>query len=249
MQITLGPTQKVLSPPYSHGLGIRQSPRWKWVDVIPNSCDSPNDIPPVQWDYNSMKAQERVVWPNRKDKDWPLSTSSVVAQRTTDITWTLDMSQCEGLDWRCVGKFLEFFPRKGVSGPLKLLWTAGQLVSMEITLWLLDGPLEGSLRRSSGSRLMGRLEPDPCESSPSLCVMCWWWWWWCCCCCCCWSNEGDDAGTTTLPGETADGCAPSNRPCISHCDRPDTSRGVVWPPFSFAIAVVVVVTAAVVGLL
>lgn len=92
---------------------------------------------------------------------------------------------------------------------------------------------------------MDRFEPEPCVNKTPLGVI-WWWWWWRLCCC--WSNEGDDAGTTTLPGETADGCAPSNRPCISHCDRPDTSRGVVWPALSFAIAcVVVVVTAAVVG--
>lgn len=96
-----------------------------------------------------------------------------------------------------------------------------------LTLRWLSPRFLGSFLKSSGSRFMfiG----------------------WSCCCCCWW--RWLSVVTTTAVGLLAtevvvatleaaedvddddvdDGCEPSNKPCISFCDRPDTSRGVVWP--------------------
>lgn len=65
------------------------------------------------------------------------------------------------------------------------------------------------------------------------CGWCWWWWW----CSVVTTAVGllaTEVVVATLEAaedddDVDDGCEPSNKPCISFCDRPDTSRGVVCP--------------------
>lgn len=110
-----------------------------------------------------------------------------------------------------------------------------------LTFWLRED--FGSLRKSSGSRLTfifcddsataAATAADDDDATADV------------------DNDDDDDGDDDVDDDvavadvivepppfaaptTTDGCAPSNRPCISFGNRPDTSRGVVCP-FNFVV--------------
>lgn len=84
-----------------------------------------------------------------------------------------------------------------------------------VTFWLRE---HLSFRRSSGSRLIVKFPADKIEDPVDIVdrrVL---------------SVLGGDTEEEDIGGDVADdGCEPSNKPCISFCDRPDTSKGVVCP--------------------
>lgn len=111
-----------------------------------------------------------------------------------------------------------------------------------LTFWLRDD--FGSLRKSSGSRLTFTFCTDDKAAAAAATA-----------------DDDDDATATadsdddddddedeadddvaaatdavdpTTTADADDGCEPSNRPCISFGNRPDTSRGVVCP-FNFVV--------------